>query len=153
MSYSIHEMTVGFAEEILHWKYEQPYDFYDNELSLEALDELLNSSYYVLLDIHDELIGFMCMGSSAQVPNETYVYGENYIDLGIGMNPELTGKGQGASFFSSVLNFIVDRFDHSSYRLTVAAFNQTAIHLYQKFGFITVDRFSKGDYEFIVMIK
>lgn len=152
MSYSIHEMTVGFAEEILHWKYEQPYDFYDNELSLEALDELLNSPYYVLLDVHDELIGFMCMGSSAQVPNETYVYGENYIDLGIGMHPELTGKGQGTSFFSSVLNFM-DTFDHSSYRLTVAAFNQRAIHLYEKFGFITVDRFSKGDYEFIVMIK
>ena len=153
MTHYIDKMNVEFANEILRWKYEQPYDFYDNEPSQEALVEMLNETYYVVLDNKNELIGFICTGGSAQIENDTYVYSEDFIDIGIGMKPELTGRGYGTPFFTSVLNYINKMFGKSPYRLTVAEFNQRAIRLYEKFGFIKEDTFVKGESKFIVMIK
>lgn len=153
MTYYIDKMNVEFANEVLRWKYEQPYDFYDNEPSQESLVEMLNETYYVVLDNKSELIGFICTGGSAQVENDTYAYSEGFIDIGIGMKPELTGRGHGTPFFTFVLNYINKMFGKSPYRLTVAEFNQRAIRLYEKLGFIKEDTFVKGESKFIVMIK
>jgi len=68
MSLYVKEMDEIFAEEILSWKYEAPYDFYNNEYSVDAVQELMNHSYSAVLDDQDELFGFFCMGESAQVP-------------------------------------------------------------------------------------
>lgn len=73
MTYYIDKINVEFANEVLRWKYEQPYDFYDNEPSQQALVEMLNETYYVVLDNKNELIGFICTGGSAQIENDTYI--------------------------------------------------------------------------------
>lgn len=98
------------------------------------------------------MIGFFCVGSPAQVPNDKYTYSQDFIDVGLGMKPELTGQGNGTLFFTTVLNYINERFEEKPKRLTVAKFNDRAIRLYEKLGFSREAEIVKGTTEFIIMI-
>ncbi|KKK38113.1 hypothetical protein WQ57_09840 [Mesobacillus campisalis] len=155
MQLNIRNMNTDFAEEILDWKYAAPYDFYNNELTSDALKEMLENQYYAVLDQNDKLVGFFCIGDSARVPigNQFGAYSEELIDIGIGMKPELTGQGFGFTFFSFILEHIQGNFNDVQNRLTVAKFNQRAIHLYEKFGFVKKIEFKKGSTAFITMVK
>ncbi len=64
----IRNMSEDFAVQILNWKYDTPYDFYNNELNPDTLKEILENSYYIVLDQNDKLVGFFCIGNSAKVP-------------------------------------------------------------------------------------
>ncbi|MFJ8089053.1 GNAT family N-acetyltransferase [Lysinibacillus sp. NPDC095746] len=153
MQFYIREMNEIFATDILGWKYEEPYDFYNNDLCDESLKEILESPYYAIVNDKEELVGFFCIGTSAQVPiGCNYgAYLDEYIDVGIGMKPELTGKGYGSEFFSFILNQLQQE-NQSPLRLTVATFNTRAIHLYEKLGFTKVMEFTAST-EFITMKK
>ncbi|CAH2717250.1 hypothetical protein BACCIP111895_04440 [Neobacillus rhizosphaerae] len=155
MQLFVREMDDIFAEEILNWSYDAPYDFYNNEFSVDARSELLNNSYFAILDQQEELIGFFCIGESAKVPNGTYfsAYPQDYIDVGIGMNPMFTGKGLGLLFFSYILNHIREVHGPCPIRLTVAAFNTRAIHLYEKLGFVKEMEFCQKEIVFKTMIR
>jgi [ribosomal protein S18]-alanine N-acetyltransferase len=148
-------MTEEYSKQILSWKYEAPYDFYNNEETSESLNELLENPYYAVLSHDQELVGFFCIGSAAQVPYGSTVgaYNEDLKDIGIGMNPSLTGQGFGMQFFSFILSYILETYQLESIRLTVAKFNKRAIHLYKKLGFVTKIEFTRGTTEFIMMIK
>ncbi|WP_309299185.1 hypothetical protein [Ureibacillus sinduriensis] len=97
MEMKVVDMNEQYATQILNWKYDPPYNFYDNEYTKEALEELLDSSYYALVDTENELFGFFCSGKSAQVPagHATRAYKENFVDMGLGMNPRFVGRGRG----------------------------------------------------------
>ncbi|SOC39811.1 GNAT family N-acetyltransferase [Ureibacillus acetophenoni] len=150
----VKKMEPTYAEEILSWKYEPPYDFYNNELNDESLSELLNNEYKAIVNNQNEVIGFFCVGNSAQVPvgHQFGAYASPFPDIGLGMKPTLTGKGNGTNFFSFVLEQIQK--EHGlPIRLTVAKFNQRAIRLYEKFGFAKKIEFKSKTTEFITMIK
>ncbi|WP_309122581.1 GNAT family N-acetyltransferase [Paenibacillus sp.] len=146
-------MSEDVANAILRWTYEKPYDFYNNDQTPDAVRELLDSNYYALLDSNKEIVGFYCVGHSAQVPNDQYRYSENYLDVGVGMRPDLTGQGLGTAFFATVLSHMRQERRALPKRLTVAAFNLRAIRLYQKFGFTREAEFLKGRTRFIVMAQ
>lgn len=150
----VKEMNQKFAEEIINWTYEPPYDFYNNELSEESLQELLNNEYRAVVDSENNLVGFYCVGNSAQVPmgRQFGAYSKQYPDIGLGMKPNLTGKGKGSQFFSFILDEIQK--EHSlPIRLTVAKFNERAIRLYEKFGFTKEMEFESPSAVFITMMK
>lgn len=155
MRLHVKEMDEIFAEEILGWTYEEPYDFYNNEYSVDAVRELLNHSYFVALDDHEEIFGYFCIGESAQVPIGSMfgVYPEGCMDIGIGMNPVFTGQGRGHLFLTFILNYIMGLVGTVSLRLTVAAFNTRAIHLYEKHRFEMEKAFRHGDVVFITMVR
>lgn len=153
MKLHIDKMSTDAAMDILNWRYDPPYDFYNNEQTAEAINEMLAESYFSVFDDNKKLVGFFCVGSSAQVPNDTYTYSNGFIDIGLGMRPEYTGKGNGTQFFAAVLGQIDTMFGKSSKRLTVAKFNDRAIRLYEKLGFSREVEFVKGSAVFIVMIK
>ena len=153
MKLYIDKMSIDLAIDILGWTYDEPYDFYNNELSPEAVNEMLEDSYFAVFDIDKWLVGFFCLGSTAQVPNDLYTYSQHYIDIGIGMRPEYTGQGNGTSFLTVVLSYINNTYGNLPKRLTVAKFNYRAIHLYEKFGFSQEVEFIKGTTEFITMIQ
>ncbi|WP_433748744.1 GNAT family N-acetyltransferase [Falsibacillus pallidus] len=148
-------MNKAVADEILNWRYEPPYDFYNNQKSDEALKELLGGSYQGVVDDEGKLIGFFCVGNSAQVPkgHDYHVYPDGYIDIGLGMKPALTGKGRGSEFLAFILEQIAIDSGNKPFRLTVAAFNERAIHLYEKFGFRKQQKFANGPIEFLTMVK
>jgi [ribosomal protein S18]-alanine N-acetyltransferase len=146
-------MTDKYAIEILKWKYDKPYDLYNNVLSGDAIIELTSSAYKAILS-ESRVVGFYCTGKDAQVPagNDIDAYEDECLDIGLGMRPDLTGKGYGTAFFEYILKDI-NRESLKSLRLTVADFNKRAILLYEKFGFKTVKEFWRGDMKFIVMVK
>lgn len=152
---TIGEMTRDYARHILDWKYEPPYDLYNSEATDEGMRELLEDGYKVILDGDEDLVGYFCTGKGAQVPigHEFHAYADDFIDIGIGMNPVLTGKGNGTGFFDYVLNHVLNLNKGVPIRLTVATFNKRAIHLYEKFGFVKGVKFMKGPTEFITMVK
>jgi len=153
MQFYSREMNEMYATEILKWKYEEPYDFYNNEFCDESLKEFLESPYYSIVNEKEEIVGFFCTGTSAQVPkgHDYGAYIDDCIDVGIGMKPELTGIGYGAAFFSFVLSEL-QREKSCPLRLTVATFNTRAINLYEKLGFEKVMDFTAST-EFITMKK
>ena len=155
MKLKVYSMNNEFAIQILNWKYKPPYDFYNNEYSEEALEELLDSSYYALVDMENELFGFFCTGKSAQVPagHAMGVYEERLVDLGLGMNPMLVGEGRGNEFCLLIIQLIEQAYQNTAIRLTVAKFNKRAIHLYGKLGFIKEHEIQTERAEFITMVR
>ncbi|WP_369436041.1 GNAT family N-acetyltransferase [Lysinibacillus fusiformis] len=154
MQLFVREMNKRFATELLHWTYNAPYDFYNNEFTTETLKEILDNPYQAIVNDKEQLVGYFCTGISAQVPSGHIVsaYLDNYIDIGIGMKPILTGKGFGTVFFSFILSQ-VQREEHAPLRLTVATFNTRAIHLYEKLGFEKKLEFKHQATRFITMLK
>lgn len=155
MKLFIENMNGEWANDILKWKYDKPYDFYNNEITDEAMKEMLDGSYYALVDEFNELIGFFCIGANAQVPigNRFGVYTDDFVDMGLGMNPNLIGKGNGFEFCSFIVKFIEENYNSIPIRLTVAKFNLRAIHLYEKLGFVLENEFKTDFAEFITMVK
>ena len=149
MKFTSQTMTEKFAREILTWQYDPPYDLYNQDA--EDFAELMNGSYYAVLNSANEMIGFYCIGTPAQVPkgHDFNVYQEPFLDFGLGLKPKLTGQGNGYDF----LKFIILLLNAGNLRLTVVNFNKRAIRLYEKFDFKQVDCFSNGKNEFITMVK
>ena len=150
----VKEMNKKLASELLQWTYHAPYDFYNNECTTETLKEILDNPYYAIVNDKEELVGYFCTGTSAQVPSghEVDAYMGNGVDIGIGMKPDLTGKGFGTVFFSFILSHVQQK-EHAPLRLTVAKFNNRAIHLYEKLGFEKKLAFNHQTTRFITMLK
>jgi ribosomal-protein-alanine N-acetyltransferase len=101
------------AREIAAWRYEAPYDFYDMTNDPEGLEKLLGPperrrGYYAVLS-GGELVGFFCYGLGGQLPGFDYP-GDGCIDIGLGLRPDLTGKGLGLKFIRAGLQFGRRRF-------------------------------------------
>ncbi|MFC7686565.1 hypothetical protein ACFQU5_11510 [Ureibacillus sp. GCM10028918] len=58
--------------------------------------------------MENELFGFFCTGQSAQVPagHAAFAYEENFIDMGLRMNPRLVGQGRGVELCSFIIKVI-----------------------------------------------
>lgn len=85
--------------------------------------------------------------------NSSHLYIDDCIDIGIGMRPDLTGKGLGSSFLTTILMEIEVLFPSTPIRLTVASFNQRAIHLYEKLGFRIQHHFQRKSTNFYIMVR
>ena len=91
-----------------------------------------------------ELVGFFAYQDS-----------DGVVDYGLGLHPDLTGKGLGERFVCAGLDFAQSRFSPKTIQLRVAAFNQRAIKVYERVGFREVERYMNrtngGEFEFIRM--
>jgi ribosomal-protein-alanine N-acetyltransferase len=123
-------MTQADAEAIARWRYEPPYDFYDADADHRDLAELLDPElrgdrYFSARDASDELVGFFGIG-----------YDDGVVGIGVGLRPDLTGRGLGLGFLEDGLAFAKERYAPERYRLSVAEFNQRAITVYERAGFV-----------------
>ncbi len=149
-------MTKESAYEIAQWTYAGIYSCYSFDGSDEILEELMNGEYYVAYDNENNILGYICIGKSAQIPTiEEKVYiDETVLDIGLGLNPLLCGNGLGSEFLMECISFGKQRFNASNIRLTVASFNQRAIKVYERIGFnysLSVHH-SKSNKEFYIML-
>lgn len=160
MNFIINKMSLEDAFLIAQWKYDEPYSLYSMDGSKEAIDEFMGGTYYSVCNKDDELIGYFCFGETAQVPggrvNNLYE-GDRNIDIGLGLRPDLTGKGIGLNFINSGIEFAVNKFSPLTIRLTVATFNDRAIRVYERAGFIRnavfINISPSGEREFMIMKK
>ncbi|GAB6109374.1 GNAT family N-acetyltransferase [Fusibacter bizertensis] len=159
MKYTISEMDNSSANQICDWQYTGGYSIYSFDGSDACKDELLNGDYYTVRDQSGALMAYLCYGSSAQVPiaKALGLYQEDHLDVGIGLLPELSGKGLGKSILTQGIIFGKEKFKRMTIRLTVAEFNTRAIKLYRSLGFVKVSTFTRvcegiqTDFEVMVM--
>src|SRR5215212_1596350 len=125
-------MSQRQARAVAAWRYDPPYDFYDAVADPEDLAELLDPvqregrDFAVLSDPSDlsDLVGFFMFKHEGDI-----------VEVGLGLRPDLTGRGLGLSFLLSSLEFARGRYAPARFRLAVAAFNQRAIRVYERAGF------------------
>ncbi|WP_291579723.1 GNAT family N-acetyltransferase [Clostridium sp. UBA6640] len=135
-------------EDILTWKYEGIYSFYDNSIQKEKIESIKRSidsdNDFSIYNEHNELVG-----------NCSFYYIEEFFCLGVQMRPELTGKGFGTEFVRSIINFGKKKYNLSYIDLTVAKFNKRAIRVYEKLGFKFIEEIVNtirgNDYDFLIM--
>lgn len=159
-SFDIQEMTLQSAHEIVRWKYESPYDLYNLSADQETIQELMDGTYFAVFDEKDELAGFFCYGKNAQVPGgrTAGLYrNDTFLDIGLGLHPDLTGHGHGLSFLQRGLAFGKEIYGLEDFRLSVADFNKRAIKLYEKAGFkrtaTFINRTETSQVTFLLMEK
>ena len=78
------------------------------------------------------------------------------LEIGLGLRPDLTGRGLGLGFLLAGIDFGRRRFGLSRLILNVAAFNERAIKVYEEAGFRETGRHTRqfdrwGDVEFVEM--
>ncbi|MGM0896497.1 MAG: GNAT family N-acetyltransferase [Bacillota bacterium] len=150
MHYTFQKMTQEQAEDIAaNWRYEGKYSFYDMDADPEDLKEFLDpekraDSYFVVLH-NNELAGFYSFHQTD----------EERVDIGLGMKPDLTGRGRGVAFLEAGLQFTKTSYHPKKITLSVAAFNKRAIKVYENLGFREVESFVQatngGRFDFVKM--
>jgi [ribosomal protein S18]-alanine N-acetyltransferase len=140
------------AEAIAEWHYPEPYSFYDWTADPGDLRELLDpalrgEAYWAVRDETDELVGYFSFK-----PKD-----EHTVEIGIGLRPDLTGRGLGGSFLAAGLEFALMRFEPARFVLSVATFNERAIKVYERAGFsrerIYMHSTNGGEWEFLEMSR
>ena len=126
-----------------------------------AVPSLLDErfAYHSVRDERGELAGYFCFGEDAQVPEgrRLGLYEEDARDIGLGMRPDLTGRGIGPAFVEAGLRFARKRYAPVAFRLTAALFNERAIRVYLKVGFESTTTFggsmASGGREWLLMLR
>ncbi len=149
MNYQFKKMSQKQAENIaFSWHYEGDYSFYDIAADKEDLAEFLDreergDNYFIVEKNNDE-IGFFCFENE----NDT-------VDIGLGMKPGFTGKGNGLAFVEAGLSFAISEYNPEKITLSVAIFNKRAIKVYMEAGFEPNETFMQktngGRFEFLKM--
>lgn len=132
MRYTFAPMTEAEAHEIIGWHYTPPYDFYDVVVDPEQHSEILHPDYrgkhyYSARDDSGDLVGFF----------EYQPRGEE-LHIGLGLRPDLTGKGFGRDFMEAGMDFGRELYSPTVFTLEVAKFNDRATTLYENVGFTIV---------------
>lgn len=151
MDLVIKPLTQEHALEIAdEWKYDGEYAFYDMTADVEDYEEFVDedlrnrNDHYEVWE-NDRLIGFFCV-----------VKEDRSIEIGLGMRPDMCGKGMGRRFVGRIVEFIEEHYRFDRLVMSVASFNQRAIKVYRSCGFRdreTVERDSNGGvYEFLIMV-
>jgi ribosomal-protein-alanine N-acetyltransferase len=126
------------------WRYPEPYAMYT--VSADGFAGFLDPDlrYHLALDGEGVIVGYCCFGRDARVPGGRYP-GDlpAVVDIGLGLEPALTGAGLGAVFLSAILSFAADTFAVVRFRATVAQFNQRSIRTFTKRGFEVTHRFER----------
>jgi len=161
MRYQFAPLMEEQARAIGAWRYDPPYDLY-NIGGEDDLRELLDQDtpYYAATDERGELVGFLCFKTAAQTLSGLLAgaYADHdALDIGLGMRPDLTGRGHGLDFMNAGLAFARETFAPASFRLSVATFNLRAVKVYERAGFRPDRAFTHtaaGDaYEFMTMVR
>ncbi|WP_094096312.1 GNAT family N-acetyltransferase [Paenibacillus physcomitrellae] len=126
--------------EICTWTYEPPYNIYGwlpweqmKGLEVEFGDPAIRGQQYVsVLDDSGELCGFAQLFPI-----------EGVTRLGIGMKPELCGRGRGPAFVAAIVQEALRRKPENEIDLEVLTWNTRAIRAYQKAGFTITDMYER----------
>jgi RimJ/RimL family protein N-acetyltransferase len=137
----IEQASPEVLAQIEGWEYEPPYDFYDS-----AHEPVRNPErHFAAFDETGALVGFYY-----------YELESGVLTYGLGMRPDLTGRGRGLEFVQAGLEFGRERFRPTRIVLAVAGFNERAMRVYERAGFVFTGRHVRtfpeyGDVEFLDM--
>ena len=151
---SIQPVTPFDVDRILGWRYAAPYDFYD----LDPRDDAARRAFldpahgYHAIRVGSSLVGFCSFGPDARV--QGFPYEEDALDIGMGLDPERTGHGEGGEILQQILHWAERNYGRVPMRATIAEFNTRAVRLCERAGFARTARFIRDDgCSFLVLIR
>jgi [ribosomal protein S18]-alanine N-acetyltransferase len=152
-------VTLDDIEAILAWHYPPPYQVYDASAdeppefdAAAEMCDLRNPHFAARLAgeagwERQPPAGFFAFGSACEVGSEPDAPGEPHlrradgsITIGLGLRPDLTGRGLGLGLVEAGLAHARDHYQPSGFRLFVYAWNLRAIQVYERAGFAAVGR-------------
>lgn len=157
MKLTIRPLTPDQILTFLTWEYEEPYAVYsmsgeDPQQALAFFSDPANG-YFAIAAEGGEFLGFCNFGADARVPGGSYT--EEALDIGMGMRPDLTGQGKGATYAAELFAFARRQFPEQNQRVTIAAFNKRAQRLCANAGFQISDSFqhARDGRPFVIMTR
>ncbi|MHB8757761.1 MAG: GNAT family N-acetyltransferase [Bacillota bacterium] len=132
-------MTDADARQVVEWRYDGLYSFYDMDQDPDDRREILDArsrgkAYFTVIDTAGTVVGFFSFRMAGAS-----------IDVSLGLRPDLTGRGNGLAFVLAGTAFAEGRFGRGCLlRLRVAAFNERAIKVYERAGFRVRSRFMQA---------
>lgn len=143
-------MTETDAHAVAGWRYPGVYAFYDADADPEDLAELLDpagwGSRHFSVDDGDELVGHLA-----------FKLADGVAEIGLGLRPDLTGRGRGLPFVLAAVRFAAQALGATGFTLAVAAFNDRAISVYERAGFEQTERYAHptngGVHDFVRMTR
>ena len=145
----VDEWDDRYGDEVATWHYEPPYDFYDLASDPHDAAEMRHRAraghFRAVLGDEERLDAFWY-----------FDWPDDAVEVGIGLRPDLTGRGLGESFLRAQLDYASGEWRPTTFRLFVAAWNERAIRLYERLGFREVARETRrfelvGEHEFVRM--
>ncbi|WP_441912796.1 GNAT family N-acetyltransferase [Paenibacillus sp. MCAF9] len=129
------------AQQLCGWRYEAPFDVYNwptweqmKKDEIEFGDPVLRAAQYIaVLDAQSALIGF------AQFFPLTGV-----TRLGLGLRPDLCGKGLGLAFTRLIVAEAIRRTPQNEIDLEVLTWNTRAMRVYEQAGFHITDTYARS---------
>ena len=146
---TVEEWNDAFAAEVETWTYEPPYDFYDTasdpEDAAAMRDPGKRDHFRAVLSEGSELEAFWWLDPK-----------DDAFEVGLGLRPDLTGRGLGEAIITAELDYVRERWRPEKFRLFVTVWNERAIRLYERLGFVEVGREKRsfplhGEHEFLRM--
>jgi [ribosomal protein S18]-alanine N-acetyltransferase len=141
VNFTVEPATLQDLTERAGWRYEPPYDFYDDDGRPVKNPERFLS----VRDDAGRLVGF-------------YYFERRGADVfyGLGLRPDLTGQGLGVEFVRTGIEFARERYRPRRIVLDVAEFNVRAAKVYERAGFRVAGRHTRyfaswGDIPFLDM--
>jgi [ribosomal protein S18]-alanine N-acetyltransferase len=101
LRFTLRPITLADVEAISRWRYGEPYSMYDGDPASVASPLEPRFLYHSVYIEDGDLAGYFCFGEDARVPagRRLGVYErESALDVGLGMRPDLAGRGLGAGF-------------------------------------------------------
>jgi [ribosomal protein S18]-alanine N-acetyltransferase len=141
MKLTIRGASTEDISEVTSWQYDAPYEFYSGDGEPPRNPE----RFFAARDQRGELVGFFYFERRGDA-----------LFYGLGLRPDLTGRGLGLDFVLAGLRFALRRYRPKQVILDVAAFNERALTVYERAGFEVsarkVRRFDRwGEVEFLDM--
>jgi len=118
-TWRIEPATAESLKEVAGWRYEPPYDFYNDDGKPVRNPE----RFFAVRDDGGLLVGSLYFEAR---PDGVF--------YGLGMRPDLTGRGLGLGFVQCGLDFAHQHFPGRRVILDVADFNQRAQRVYERAG-------------------
>jgi len=133
-------MSAAHAEAICEWRYPPPYDRFNwpswEEVTAEGLEIgdswIRETQYAAVLNGKDELVGYVQFFPLL-----------NATRLGLGLRPDLCGKGGGAVLARLAAEEALRHSPGVEVDLEVLAWNVRAIRAYEKAGFVLDDTYCR----------
>ncbi|HZQ89562.1 MAG TPA: GNAT family N-acetyltransferase [Gaiellaceae bacterium] len=124
----VEPMTAGHAAEIATWRYEFPYEWYDTASDPRRVELFQNphrrEGLRAIIGDDDTLVGFF-----------NFVREDDEVRVGLGMRPDLTGRGLAQPFIEAGLEYARAQWEPLRFRLWVASWNERALRAYRRAGF------------------
>jgi ribosomal-protein-alanine N-acetyltransferase len=124
-------LTPGHAAAAARWRYEGPWSRYDPREGERITAE---GGYHAIVERRTgTFLGYVCLGAEARVPGLAEEPG--VLDVGIGLDPAVVGRGRGRSIVGPVLAWIDARSGGAGLRAVVQSWNRRSLRLCEHLGF------------------